>query len=195
MSSIDYHILRIGENAESISTLYFRPPGSFTNAIILKPEITNIIRDCDESERPLFKIEDLANKKNDQNKGIYNPEITRKLDRIIQLNADQSVRLDGVNIETLCDAINDFAKEYPIPGITEKTSQYHKEWHKLTESISYYEKILHTQEQRYSEQCDLRTKEQQSRETDDLIRTDLSISQQIEEMKKKIEQQKAELKQ
>lgn len=195
MSSMDYHILRIAENAESISTLYFRPPGSFTNAIITQPEITNIIRDADSNERRLFRVEDQAARKIARNKSIFNRDITKTLDNASQHNADQPGRLDGVNIDALCGAINDIVKDYPISGIIEKTSQYQKQWRELTESISHYEDLLTTQEQRINElNLQIQTT-QVDRETGDLALTDTSILQQIEEMKKNIAQQQAELEQ
>lgn len=111
-STIDYHLLQIAENAESITTLYFRPPGSFTNAVIQKPEITNVIRDADANEQLLFKVEDRSAHKISRNKNIYSAEISKSLDTTYRHLSDlDNSGFDNVNIDILCAAINDISQD------------------------------------------------------------------------------------
>lgn len=109
---MDYHLLQIAENAESISTLYFRPPGSFTNAVIQKPEITNVIRDADASEQLLFKVEDRSAHKISRNKNIYSAEVSKTLQNTYRHLTDlESGGFDDVNIDILCAAINEISQD------------------------------------------------------------------------------------
>lgn len=111
-SDMDYHLLRILENAESITTLYFRPPGSFTNAVIQKPEITNVIRDADTNEQLLFKIEDRSARKISRNKNLYSEEAARALDNTFKHLSDlENGGFDDVNIDILTAAINDISRD------------------------------------------------------------------------------------
>lgn len=47
----------INNSANSIKTLYFRPPGIFTNALISKPDITTLLRDADNYENSLYHVD------------------------------------------------------------------------------------------------------------------------------------------
>lgn len=53
-NDLNFHIFRLVETAESISSVYFRPPGVFTNAMLTKPDITSLMRDADPSEEALY---------------------------------------------------------------------------------------------------------------------------------------------
>lgn len=112
MTSMNYHLIQIAENAKSITTLYFRPPGSFTNAVIQKPEITNVIRDADTNEQLLFKVEDRSAQKISRNKNMFSADISRALDNTYRHLSDQeNGGFDDVNIDILCAAINDIAQD------------------------------------------------------------------------------------
>lgn len=120
---MDYHLLRIMENAESITTLYFRPPGSFTNAVIQKPEITNVIRDADTNEQLLFRIEDRTARRvergnnnngggNGGNGAVYSEEVARALDKTHRHLSDLEAGVNNdVNVDMLCAAINDISRD------------------------------------------------------------------------------------
>ncbi|ODQ66324.1 hypothetical protein NADFUDRAFT_40965 [Nadsonia fulvescens var. elongata DSM 6958] len=56
MLSLDDHLVKIKETLTSINTLYFRPPGIFTNAVIGNPEITTLIRDLEQPEKGIFRV-------------------------------------------------------------------------------------------------------------------------------------------
>lgn len=57
MAEFDSILSSINESAESLKTLYFRPPGIFTNALILKPDITTLLRDADVHESSLYNVD------------------------------------------------------------------------------------------------------------------------------------------
>lgn len=56
VSTTAFHLALIDEAVELLQTLEFRKPGMFTNAVLLHPEITTLIRDADEHERALYRL-------------------------------------------------------------------------------------------------------------------------------------------
>ncbi|SCW00199.1 LAFE_0B11628g1_1 [Lachancea fermentati] len=77
--SLDFSLEQISQSSNSISTLYFKPPGIFHNAIVHEPRtsyadvITKIIRDGDpQDEVSLYKIDSSGlPKRKDGRKGVF----------------------------------------------------------------------------------------------------------------------------
>lgn len=57
MPTLSYFLENINNLCDSIESLKFKPPGMFTNSIVTKPEITQLLKDANESEQLLYKHE------------------------------------------------------------------------------------------------------------------------------------------
>lgn len=57
MTSLEAKLNAINGSANSLKTLYFRPPGIFTNAITGNHDITALLRDADAHENALYHID------------------------------------------------------------------------------------------------------------------------------------------
>lgn len=57
MTNLQHYLDSINNSANSIKTLYFRPPGIFTNALISKHDITALLRDADNYENTLYHVD------------------------------------------------------------------------------------------------------------------------------------------
>lgn len=55
--STDTHFSSINSTCQSLSALYFRPAGIFTNALVTKPDITQLLRDADAHENALYRVD------------------------------------------------------------------------------------------------------------------------------------------
>lgn len=57
MPTLNYFLENISNLCDTIDSLKFSPPGMFTNSIVTKPEITQLLKDANESEQLLYKHE------------------------------------------------------------------------------------------------------------------------------------------
>lgn len=57
MTGLQSALASLNESSNSLKTLYFRPPGIFTNALIGKPDITTLLRDADAFENALYQVD------------------------------------------------------------------------------------------------------------------------------------------
>lgn len=57
MADLQNALASLDESSNSLKTLYFRPPGIFTNALIGKPDITTLLRDADAFENALYQVD------------------------------------------------------------------------------------------------------------------------------------------
>ncbi|EGV65426.1 hypothetical protein CANTEDRAFT_113186, partial [Yamadazyma tenuis ATCC 10573] len=56
MPSLSYFLDSIDSSCQRIEELQFRPPGMFTNAIVTKPDITQLLKDANPSESLLYRV-------------------------------------------------------------------------------------------------------------------------------------------
>lgn len=133
-----FHILRLVETAESVSTVYFRPPGVFTNAMLTRPEITALMRDADPSEEALY-----AN--------ASDPKVALNK-ASADLNAAYSLSTAGpVDVAVICAAIDSVAGLYPVPaGVREKTQRLGARHDFLLASIAKQEDRIERQRQKFA---------------------------------------------
>ncbi|ANZ77854.1 BA75_05182T0 [Komagataella pastoris] len=143
--SLDLHLRNIQKNAKSLRTLYFKPPGIFTNAIINKPEITRLIRDSDPLERSLYTIEDgephridgvnnYAETPSDEKTIIKIPDYSTQEtpSTVIQLN-------DETEVSELLEKASDLVTRYPLEDMAAKLEAYTLKYEQLQQSIAEYE--------------------------------------------------------
>jgi hypothetical protein len=81
----------INDSANSLKTLYFRPPGIFTNALIRKPDITTLLRDADSHENALYYVDEQDKpERRDGTRGV----VDRLNDELEQLEVQQQTNED-----------------------------------------------------------------------------------------------------
>lgn len=140
---MEFHLLKIAEASESIRTLEFRRPSIFTNAVILKPEITSLIHDADPQDHSLFRTSKNASSA-DKHLSPYKPQKTASS------NFDES-ELREWNVDVFCTAVERLVSMYPVPGVESKIASYRQRWHGLNKEILYYEDIVEEQRQQLSQ--------------------------------------------
>lgn len=140
---MEFHLLKIAEASESIRTLDFRRPGIFTNAVILKPEITSLIHDGDPQDHALFKTSANASNSGQKHVSPQKPKTTG-------ISVDTS-EMNNWNVDVFCTAVERLAAIYPVPGVEEKVASYRQRWSDLNRDILHYEDIVEEQRQQLGE--------------------------------------------
>ncbi|ODQ77179.1 hypothetical protein BABINDRAFT_163690 [Babjeviella inositovora NRRL Y-12698] len=106
-STTSFHIAQINKSAESLKTLDFRKPGIFTNALLLHPEITSLIRDADEHERALYRLNGSKEMERVDGSCVYAPrksdEEGNKADESMLIATDNSQYNNYVQTQLLGD--------------------------------------------------------------------------------------------
>jgi hypothetical protein len=124
---MDYHLRKIAESGDSIRSLYFSRPGIFSNAVILKPEITSLIQDAEYRENLLFSSDGNV-----------------RFNRVVV--PDDGQHLDNeCNVEVLCAAAEKLLKLYPIPGAAVTVQDYRRRYVDASEKISGFEEVVEQQ--------------------------------------------------
>lgn len=93
MPSLSYFLDRTKQLCESILSLKFQSPGIFTNSFIKEPSITSLLKDAEEHEQALYKINKprgfnnlskplIPNNKNDKEKESIRMQLEMKPERI-----------------------------------------------------------------------------------------------------------------
>lgn len=100
MTDLAHYIGAINESSSSLKTLYFRPPGIFTNAIIQKPDITSLLRDADAHENALYQVDTQGKpERKDGTRGT----VDRLNDEFEQLELQQQLSEDGVVVPQITE--------------------------------------------------------------------------------------------
>lgn len=124
---MDYHLRKIAESADSIDSLYFSRPGIFSNAVILKPEITSLIQDAEYRENLLFSSDGNVH-----------------FNRVVVPDEIQHLE-NEYDIEVLCSTAEQLLKVYPIPGAVDTIQDYRRRFIRASDNISKYEEIVEQQ--------------------------------------------------
>lgn len=137
---MEKHLESLQESADSIKTLYFRPPYMFTNSVTTNPNIIDLIRDPEPAEARLFTI----------NKDMV-PELDVYQGRSSAIHAANEIKRAyessrDVNVEVVCDAVDNLTRSYPMPGMDEKTTRLRKKAHDLAASVHSLEGVIEDQE-------------------------------------------------
>lgn len=93
MPSLSYFLDRTKQLCESILSLKFQSPGIFTNSFIKEPSITSLLKDAEEHEQALYKINKprgfnglskplIPNNKNDKDKESIRTQLEMRPERI-----------------------------------------------------------------------------------------------------------------
>lgn len=93
MPSLSYFLDRTKQLCESILSLKFQSPGIFTNSFIKEPSITSLLKDAEEHEQALYKINKprgfnnlskplIPNNKNDKDKESIRMQLEMRPERI-----------------------------------------------------------------------------------------------------------------
>ena len=93
MPSLSYFLDRTKQLCESILSLKFQSPGIFINSFIKEPSITSLLKDAEEHEQALYKINKpsgfnnlskplIPNNKNDKEKESIRMQLEMRLERI-----------------------------------------------------------------------------------------------------------------
>lgn len=123
MADSNFHLDKILESANSINSLDFKHQGIFTNAILLKPDITTLIQDGNPEEQAMFSLDS-------------NPQL--------KLRQKQSAVEDEKqwSFDALCEALRKLAHSYSIQGLDDKLKFYEMKWNRLNSSILHYEEVV-----------------------------------------------------
>ena len=96
MSGLQSCLESINNSANSLKTLYFRPPGIFTNALISKPDITTLLRDADNYENTLYHVDPQGKAERvDGTRGV----VDHLNDEFENLEIQQQLNSDGNEIQ------------------------------------------------------------------------------------------------
>ncbi|KAG5363252.1 hypothetical protein CJU89_2418 [Yarrowia sp. B02] len=137
---MEKHLQSLQATSESIQTLYFRPPYMFTNSVTTNPNIIDLIRDPEPDEARLFTI----------NKDMV-PELDVYQGTSSALQAAKDIKKAyeksrDVNVDVVCDAVDNLTRSYPMPGVEEKTQRLRKKAHDLAASVHSLEGVIEDQE-------------------------------------------------
>lgn len=144
--NIDFHLQRIAASSRSMETLYFRPSGTFSNALLRSRDITALIRDADDNEAALFSLA--------QNDVLSKVAATAELISSSNTNTGSPSRYqqskahtvpDGnsaTQVEFLCNTIENICQAYPMNGVLEKVQKYRERSRILQQNISEYEQVV-----------------------------------------------------
>lgn len=132
MAEFDSIVKSIGESAESLKTLYFSPPGIFTNALVLKPDITTLLRDADINESSLYNVNKngIAERK-DGTRGVvdalnyeFDQSELQQLNETLNEETKPAVIMVSKNIENNVPEVNKGVKNLLNRFNEENLSQY-----------------------------------------------------------------------
>lgn len=141
-----FHLERLAASADSISTLYFRPPGTFANAMLKSPDITTLIRDAEDSEAVLFTLAQtdvvakVAAATEMVNLAKNSTESSHHSNR-----SQNNTQGKPDDVELLCNAIETIAQSYPMAGIADVLKKYRERHRVLHQNISEYQTLVETQ--------------------------------------------------
>lgn len=169
MSTLEHHLLRITENAESISSLYFRPPGTFTNALLLDSDLSRLIRDPEPIEQKLFHTQDHG--------------------------STNLINTQFQSMDELYSAVIDITDGYPIPGLETRLERYKQKANELEEKIERWENVVESQRKK----LDLLSRRIENEELSGNMKRsrgeveEMDVREEIESLKREIAAQKLEL--
>lgn len=174
--SLESQLKAIDRSAESLDTLYFKPPGVFSNAMLSKPEITTLIRDADHHEEQLYVVNQEGNAKRadgsksclDYDEEMYegNGENTDEPEKPIvsvpnlMMKADETKpdrkmqqilnRLNSNDqnypLEVLVETARQLCGRYPLGGVEEKLDSYLEKYSQLKTEIKEHEDVMEQQQ-------------------------------------------------
>lgn len=123
MTDSNFHLEKILESANSIKSRDFKHQGIFTNALLLKPDITTLIQDGNPEEQALFSLDNNTHAK---------------------LRHKQTAVEDEKqwSFDALCEALRKLAHSYSIQGLDDKLRFYEMKWNRLNSSILHYEEVV-----------------------------------------------------
>ncbi|ANB11439.1 hypothetical protein AWJ20_4249 [Sugiyamaella lignohabitans] len=131
---MEFFTSKIKDTNASIQSIKFRRPGIFTNAVILKPEITSLIQDADNQEQALFQISG----KSKQPVRVSHKPSSAGLPT--EINSS-----DELSVDALCTAAERLAQIYPIEGLDSRVAYYRNKADQLNENIFKYEELVESQ--------------------------------------------------
>lgn len=150
----EFHLQKIEKSADSIRTLYFRPPGTFSNSMLRPHDITSLIRDADDSEAVLFTLAqtNAVAKVAAAAELIKTANISSNLDsssgspsRSTKQQSTNGAAANSYNVEMLCDTVETISQTYPMSGITEKLQKYRERYSVLCQSIREFDQVVEAQ--------------------------------------------------
>lgn len=110
MAEISHYINAVNDSANSLKTLYFRPPGIFTNAIITKPAITSLLRDADSHENALYQVDTQGKpERRDGTRGV----VDQLNDEFDQLELQQQMVEEGAGVPVINEIVRPSAVLVP----------------------------------------------------------------------------------
>lgn len=137
---MEKHLKSLQASSESIQTLYFRPPYMFTNSVTTNPNIIDLIRDPEPDEARLFTINKDMVPELDVYQGTSSAiQAAKEIKRAYEKSRE-------VNVDVVCDAVDNLTRSYPMPGVEEKTLRLRKKAHDLAESVHSLEGVIEDQE-------------------------------------------------
>lgn len=180
MSDFNAILAGLSKTADSISEIYFRPPGTFTNAIIRNPPILSLIRDSDASEDKI-----ISNSKNATSLLMKND--FNKMD-VFGMDDDDN----KVDIRALYSRLEQLMSIYPISGAMEKASSYKYEYERLINSISRLECELEEQKKNVAQLSNSLNIYEKNYSKTKSAASEKTTAQKIEEIQREISRLKLE---
>lgn len=112
----------------------------FTNSVTKNPNIIDLIRDPEPDEARLFTINKDMVPELDVYQGTSSAiQAAKEIKRAYEKSRD-------VNVDVVCDAVDNLTRSYPMVGVEEKTARLRKKARDLSASIHSLESVIEDQE-------------------------------------------------